>query len=109
MDCGVLAQIEGRQVKAEGTHSADQPTESEASGMATVVSMAFIVIAHVGVFAWQLVGVVRACDRYQMTEGTALPVYGAYLGIAIAQGVAVEVAGAVEARIRDLTAEARKP
>jgi hypothetical protein len=60
------------------------PPILEASDAAAVACIAFIAITHGGIFAWQLVGVVRACDRYQKAEGTALPVYGVFFGIAIA-------------------------
>lgn len=48
-----------------------------------LASMLYIVAIHVGLHGWQIVGVIRACDRYQATEGAVVPVYGAYLGIAI--------------------------
>ncbi len=50
---------------------------------AAIASILFIAFAHVGVFAWQIVGVVRACDRYQAVEGAIIPVYGVYFGIAV--------------------------
>lgn len=55
-----------------------------APGTAAAAGIVFIAIAHGGIFAWQLVGTIRACDRYQKTEGATLPVYGVYFGIAIA-------------------------
>lgn len=60
------------------------PPLLDAPGITAVASIVFIAIAHGGIFAWQFVGTVRACDRYQKTEGTVLPVYGVYFGIAIA-------------------------
>lgn len=51
--------------------------------IAAFASMFFVAIAHIGIFTWQIVGVVRACDRYQSIEGGIIPVYGAYFGIAV--------------------------
>ncbi len=50
---------------------------------AAFVSVLFIAIAHIAIYGWQIVGVVRACDRYQATEGAIVPVYGVYFGIAV--------------------------
>ena len=40
------------------------------------VAILFLVIAHVVIYTWQVVGVIRACDRYQSSYGSIVPVWG---------------------------------
>lgn len=48
-----------------------------------VVAILFLVIAHVMIYAWQVVGVVRACDRYQSSYGSIASVWGIHFGIIV--------------------------
>ena len=50
---------------------------------AVIGSIFFILAAHCVAFTWQIVGTVRACDRFQNANGEVIPVYGAYFGIAV--------------------------
>lgn len=50
---------------------------------AAVFSLLFIAVAHGAVFVWQVVGTVRASDRYQKRTGEIIPVYGVYFGITV--------------------------
>lgn len=52
--------------------------------VAAASAILFIAIAHIGIFAWQIVGVLRASDKYQSIDGAILPAYGVYFGIAVA-------------------------
>jgi len=52
--------------------------------VAAVSATLFIALAHIGIFTWQIVGVVRASDKYQSFDGAIIPAYGVYFGIAIA-------------------------
>ena len=47
-----------------------------------VITVAFFLVFHVLVFAWQVVGVVRACDAYQSHFGASGLTLIAYVGIA---------------------------
>lgn len=50
----------------------------------TAATFLFFVIFHLLVFAWQVVGVVRACDAYQASFGASGLLLITYLGIAAA-------------------------
>lgn len=47
------------------------------------VAVAVFIVAHVGVYAWQIVGVVRAGDRYRADYGSAVVTWSVHLCIAI--------------------------
>lgn len=44
---------------------------------------AYFLTAHVGLYAWQLRGLVRACDRYQSAFGSVAVTWAIYFGIAV--------------------------
>jgi len=49
--------------------------------LVAAVTVAFFLVFHVAVFAWQLVGVVRACDAYQSHSGASSLMLVTYVGI----------------------------
>lgn len=49
----------------------------------TVAVLLYLLAAHVVIYAWQIVGVVRACDRYQSSYGSIAWVWATYLGIVL--------------------------
>lgn len=54
-------------------------------GPATVFAalVAYFLTVHVGLYAWQLTGLVRACDRYQSAFGSVAVTWAIYFGIAV--------------------------
>lgn len=75
-----LVLLRGCVLLAEGF---SDPGPEFGAAVAALGAMLYVFAVHVGLHAWQIVGVVRACDRYQTAEGAVVPAYGAYLGIAI--------------------------
>lgn len=59
----------------------------------TMVTIAFFLVFHVVVLAWQIVGVVRACDAYQSNFGASGITLVTYVGIAGAAAVTLTSAG----------------
>ena len=59
------------------------PPVLKSSSIAIATCLLFILVAHGGVFVWQVVGVLRASDRYQRIDGNMIPAYGVYFGIAV--------------------------
>ena len=47
-----------------------------------IAAVGYLLVAHVVIYAWQVVGVVRCCDRYLAHYWSTILVWGAYLGIA---------------------------
>lgn len=72
-----------------------RPPFVEDPQLVAVVTVAFFLVFHVAVFAWQIVGVVRACDAYQSDFGASGLTLITYVGIAGA--VAVTLTSAVGA------------
>lgn len=54
-------------------------------GTTTVASVALLycIVVHGIVYIWQIVGVIRACDRYYAAFGSITQAYATYLGIVI--------------------------
>lgn len=48
-----------------------------------IATVLYLLFAHIVVFTWQIVGLVRACDRYQVAFGTIAVVWGVHAGIVI--------------------------
>ncbi len=48
-----------------------------------VAAILFFVVAHVVIYAWQVVGLVRACDRYLSSYGSIVLVWAAHFGIVV--------------------------
>jgi len=48
-----------------------------------IAAIGFFIVAHVVIYAWQIVGVVRCCDRYLSHYWSIMLVWGAYFGIAV--------------------------
>jgi len=48
-----------------------------------VAAVAFFLVANVVIYTWQVVGVVRSCDRYLSHYWSSMLVWGAYFGIAV--------------------------
>jgi len=48
-----------------------------------IAAVGFFIVAHVVIYTWQIVGVVRSCDRYLSHYGSMTLVWGAYFGIAV--------------------------
>lgn len=48
-----------------------------------IAAVGFFVVAHVVIYTWQIVGVVRCCDRYLSHYWSTMLVWGAYFGIAV--------------------------
>lgn len=46
-------------------------------------AIGFLIVAHVVIYTWQIVGVVRSCDRYQLHYGSITVVLAVYLGIVV--------------------------
>lgn len=57
-----------------------------------VVTVAFFVVFHLVVFAWQIVGVVRACDVHQSSFGASSLPLVVYVGIACSVAVTLSPA-----------------
>lgn len=64
-----------------------RPPFLEDPAVVAAVTVAFILIFHVAVFAWQVVGVVRACDAYQSDAGAGAVVFITHIGVAGATAV----------------------
>ncbi|MEO3430816.1 hypothetical protein AAFN88_18320 [Pelagibius sp. CAU 1746] len=64
-----------------------RPPFLEDQAVVAAVTVAFFLVFHVAVFAWQVVGVVRACDAYQSDFGVSGLTLIAYVGIAGAVAV----------------------
>lgn len=47
------------------------------------LAVVYFALAHVVVFGWQVVGVVRACDRHQADYGSMSVAWGVYLGLVL--------------------------
>lgn len=48
-----------------------------------IAAVGFFIVAHVVIYTWQIVGVVRCCDRYLSHYWSTMLVWGAYFGIAV--------------------------
>lgn len=72
-----------------------RPPYIENTMAVAVVTVAFFLFCHVLVFAWQIVGVVRACDSHQSDFGASSLPLVVYVGIACS--VAVTLAPAYSA------------
>jgi len=48
-----------------------------------IAAIGFLIVAHVVIYTWQIVGVVRSCDRYISHYWSIILVWGAYFGIAV--------------------------
>ncbi len=59
------------------------PPFLEASPAAAAATVSFLVIGHLVIYPWQIVGVLRSCDRYLSGFGSAGWVWGVYMGIAV--------------------------
>ena len=64
-----------------------RPPFIEDPALAAAVTVAFFLVFHLAVFAWQIVGVVRACDAYQRDFGVSGLTLITYVGIAGALAV----------------------
>ena len=56
---------------------------AEGSLAGLIATILYLLLAHGAFFAWQIVGLVRACDRYQVAFGTMAVVWGVHTGIVI--------------------------
>lgn len=55
-----------------------------ASAAIGVVGLTLYSLAvHIGFYIWQLVGLVRACDRYHLSYGSVAVIWAVYFGIII--------------------------
>ncbi len=48
-----------------------------------IAALAFFIVAHVIVYIWQVVGVIRACDKYQSSYGSISVIWTIQFGIVI--------------------------
>lgn len=70
-----------------------RPPFLEDPPVVAAVTVAFFLVFHVAVFAWQVIGVVRACDAYQSNFGVSGVPLITYVGIAGAAAVTLTSAG----------------
>ncbi len=73
------------------------PPFLDSSHGAAAVTVSFLVAGHLIVYPWQIVGVLRSCERYLRDFGSAAWVWAIYLGLAVSIVVTlISVFGALQ-------------